>query len=224
MSLPRDSSKETQACYPTVRIDVEADVCRRTVFRNEVLMTPVRLNRSFGNELLPPHRVCIELRFHVAGITPLEHHPPGCVSLEVIGVELDSFNESALCETNDRPVVSSTATALCLPSVAHVRGSAGKNEILAMAVVHVAALHHVPAVFHRREICLTISAEHALVGNYFSVRSQPRDAPVGEDVEAEMSDPLLRSANLEFVLRVSLELALREQWFPLDRIAGESLD
>src|SRR4051812_49683545 len=106
-------------------------------------MSRMRLDRRLGHEGLPFHGSRVE--FPAARIAPLEHATPWCVALEMVGIQLGAFYDAAPSETNDRPIVSRPAATLRLPAVAHVCRSPGKNQILAVPIVHVAARHNEPA-------------------------------------------------------------------------------
>src|SRR4026209_457910 len=114
-------------------------------------MPAVWLNRRFSDQCLPVRFVTIELS---ADVGRLEHRTRRRISLEMVGIDFDALDDSELCKPDNRPVVARPAASFRFPSIAHVSGSPGKNEILSMTVVHVAALNDVSATFHCSEVHL----------------------------------------------------------------------
>ena len=102
----------------------------------------------------------------------------------MIGVDLHALDHAARGEAHDRPVVPWSAPPLCLPTVAHVRRAAGENQVLPVAVEHVAADDDEAAVLHRREI--EEANERSLVRRDDAVHAQPGDAAIRIDIETEM--------------------------------------
>src|SRR5687767_5130932 len=109
----------------------------------------MRMYRRFRNEHPPVCFGSVELSSSVPEVGCLDHGTSRSVALEVVRVELDPLYHPATREADDRPVVSGPAPAFRLPSVTHVGRAAGKDQILPMTVVHVAALDDESAVLHR---------------------------------------------------------------------------
>src|SRR5687767_8027214 len=145
-------------------------------------MPRMRLHLSVGDNRRPPRRPGIESML----VTALDHDSSGRVSLEVIGVELYTFDVSSPREPDYCPVVPGSTAPLRLPSVAHVCRPAGKDQVLPVAVVHVAAGDDESAVLHRREVDFTLRREHALVGLDVTMNPQTCDSTVGKNVEPEV--------------------------------------
>src|SRR5438093_9073870 len=61
------------------------------------------------------------------------------VALEVARVDLHAANGAGGAETNDGPVVARATPPLRFPAVAHVRGVAGHDQVVARTEEHVAA-------------------------------------------------------------------------------------
>src|SRR5512143_321089 len=127
-------------------------------------MSRVRLERGFGDENAPRRRGSVGTG-RIADVTVLDHRRRRGVALEVIGVQLDATNHASPAETDDGPIVPGPAPPLRFPPVAHMRGASRHDEILAMAVMHVATEHDESPILHRREIGLPSIGEYAFIRN-----------------------------------------------------------
>src|SRR5688572_18311745 len=116
-------------------------------------MTRVGLNVGAGEQLVPVQgrgrqRFCARYRL----VTPRHRARARGVSLEVIGVDLHAADGSRSAEPDDRPVVTRTAAAASLPSVSHVCGPTGQDEVLPMPKEHVTTYDHPPAILQGGKI------------------------------------------------------------------------
>ena len=118
----------------------------------------------------------------------LDHACTGCVALVVIGVQLHTLDGAGTAQTYDRPVVARAPPALRFPSVAHVRGSAGQDEVLPMAEEHVATDHAEAAILQRGQVdgCIADSFLH---WPHITVHAKPRHAAIRKDIEPKVREP-----------------------------------
>src|SRR4029078_10487817 len=185
-------------------------------------MPCMRLHRSFAYKFFPFDLVCVKLPGDVANVRRLDHHAPRSVALEMIGVELDSLDSSSLRKSYDRPVIAWSTATFCFPSISHVCRSSRKNQILTMAVVHVAAFHDVSTICHRGEIDFAHIREDGVRRNYFTMHSKARDSAVRKDVETKMRDSAT-TAHLDHVPGIPFELSFAENLFPPRLTSSEPL-
>src|SRR5688572_14995048 len=129
------------------------------------------------------------------------------------------MNGSRTAEPHDGPVVPRAAPTAGFPTIAHVRGSPGKDQVLAMAEEHVAAHDDPPSVLQRREIDVTAADECRPVRGNLSVDAQARHTAVRKDVEADVRDCGV-TFDFDFVACVPLEGSFGDDLTPW-RVANE---
>ena len=133
----------------------------------------------------------------------------GEIAFEVQRVDFDALDHAVGSQLDKAPVVMLAAAAAGFPTIVHAGRAAGKNQIVARAVKHVAGFDDAAAVFDRGEVDeLAQRFRH-----HFAMNAQTGDASVGINVEAEVR-VAMGIVDGEEVLRIAAQRRRRQNFGP----------
>ncbi len=125
-------------------------------------------------------------------------------------------------ELYDYPIVTWTTPTFCLPTVTHVHCTSWHDQIVTMTEEHVAAREYESPIFRRGQIDLAWAFELIPIWYHFAVDAKACDAAVGKNLETKMCDAFV-VLDWERIQAIAREGHLRQEWHPLDRVAGQLL-
>src|SRR5437868_3278575 len=79
------------------------------------------------------------LQFRIFGVTTLQRTTFGEIAFEPGSVNFQPPDVPTTSQSDNRPVISGPAAALCFPAITHVQRASGHDQIVPMPKEHVAA-------------------------------------------------------------------------------------
>jgi hypothetical protein len=109
-----------------------------------------------------------------------------------------------------------TTATFRFPSVTHVRGTSGHDEIVPVPEEHITTRDDKGAVLNRSQIYVGATSLDAIpVRNDFTINAESGNATVWINLEPKVGDSLV-VLNGKGILRISGQRHLRQQWDPVN--------